>query len=153
MHAQRDFFRPFSKLRADQGRWRVVALVITFGLGSLNAAACPILCSAEHCMEHTGTSTLPVMPAGSHACCPGHSGGGSGAHCGAAASGCPHAQYTAFSNSAAIGAPQVSSLSILTLHWVPRLNPAFSTATYSSPSPPGFLTGKAICQKESLFRI
>ena len=134
-------------------RWRVLALVITFGLGSLNAAACPILCSAEHCTEHTGASTLPVMPAGSHPCCPSHSGGGNGANCGATANGCAYAQYTAFPNSAGMGAPRLHSFSVLTLNWVPLESPTSSMVTASSPSPPGFSTGKAVCQKQSLFRI
>ena len=133
-------------------RWRVLALVIAFGLGSLNAAACPILCSAAHCIEHGGVSALPVTP-GSHPCCPRHSGGGNGAHCGAAANGCPYAQYTAFSNSAGVGAPQVSSWSILALHRVPWQSSTSSMDTYSSPSPPAFSTGKAICQRVSLLRI
>ena len=44
-------------------RWRVLALVITFGLGSLNAAACPILmlCRALH-------GTYRGLHASRHAC-------------------------------------------------------------------------------------
>ena len=133
-------------------RRRVLALVITFGLGSFHAVACPILCATQHCTEHSEKSTIPRMPS-SHACCPGHSNGTKGTLCDSPAIGClTHAQSTALLNSAGIGTRQVRSLSILAPSWVPLVS-SLSVVTHASLSPPGFSSGKAICQKESLFRI
>jgi len=131
----------------------VLALVIIFGLGSLHAVACPILCATQHCTEHSQKSAIPGLPS-PHACCPGHSKGTNGTLCRGLENGCmTHAQFTAFLNSAGIGTLQIPSLSVLTPGWVPLLSSTISITTCASLSPPGCSSGKAICRKASLLRI
>ena len=139
--------------------WRCLslALVLTFNLGSLYAVACPILCSPQHCMQQSGGSTMPGMPdmPASQPCCPAHSRQKNDTPCGAPAHGCiTHAQQAAFLSPVGIAAPPFHSLSIITPpQWVPFVNSVVSIVTYSALPPPGFSSGRAICQKESFLRI
>jgi hypothetical protein len=134
-------------------RQSALALVIIFGLGSLDAIACPMLCAARHCMGHLGNSTVSSMPS-AHPCCPGQSTGMKGSVCGAPVSAClAHAQYAAFLNSPQASKPRARTLSNVTPSWIPRMSSAFSIVTYASPSPPPCSSGKTICQKASILRI
>jgi len=132
----------------------VFALVIIFGLGSLHAAACPILCATQHCTEHNEKSTILGIPRYHACCCPGNSNGTNRTLCSTSANGCmTHAQFTALLNSNGIGMLETCSLEILTPRSVPLVNSSLSIITYASLSPPGFSSGKAICRKASLLRV
>ncbi len=133
-----------------------VVLVITFSLASVYTLACPILCSRRHCMGQSDASSALRMPP-SHECCPAHSNRKNDTPCGAPAKGCiVHAQGAAFLIPAGALIPQFHSTSFL-VPGVPASLLAFSVRLLRnsslSPSPPGFPSGRSICQNECFLRI
>lgn len=135
-----------------------LALVIPFNLLSVYALACPIVCSPRNCSDAAKASAIAGMGGCHKKCCPAHhprSHEKQSVPCGTPAKGCiSHTQQPAF---LILGAPvAVQRQSVLTI--TPGLRifspaSAISFFIHISLPPPGSLSGRAICQKESFLRI
>lgn len=145
-------------MREKRALWRrafVPGLVMALSLGSAYALACPMLCSAAHCCAgRADGSTMPGMP-GSHPCCPAHSDGRNGAPCKAPARQClAHAPSAAYLMPAGPVLPQCHATVIFIVGTPASLSiPTLPVATSGFLSPPGYSSGRTICQKESFLRI
>jgi hypothetical protein len=148
-------------MNSNRTFWRrgfSLTLVIAFNLMSLYALACPILCAPRDCAHAMEASAMAGMPSCRKKCCPAHhshSNENQGVRCGTPANSCiSHIQQPTFLIPAGPAAVQYQPVLVITpgLH-ILSLAQAISFFVPQSPYPPGFLTGREICQSQSLLRI